>query len=159
MAFSMRAGRPDPGSQATIPVRINMPMKARPAVTLVMSPDDPSREVIARQLTRVQVEYRTVHTLRTATYLLRKDDDARIVITGVTLSDGNWCDVLRLTVDRGLRTKLLVCCLEADERLWSEVIWRGGTDVLQEPFDLVHLCWALGLSQHSHDGCVPGGRA
>jgi hypothetical protein len=31
--------------------------------------------------------------------------------------------------------------------LWSEVIWRGGHDVLAEPYDPVHLRRALGLRQ------------
>ena len=77
--------------------------------------------------------------------MFEASDQPHAVISGVSLSDGNWCDLLAHAVRSELEAKVLVCSATADERLWSEVIWRGGHDVLVEPFDLIHLGRALGL--------------
>jgi DNA-binding NtrC family response regulator len=110
-----------------------------------MSPADPSLEPIIRQLARLGATPRSATTVREACNLFEASDQPHAVISGVSLSDGNWCDLLAHTVRSEVEAKVLVCSAAADERLWSEVIWRGGHDVLVEPFDLIHLSRALGL--------------
>jgi hypothetical protein len=114
-----------------------------------MSPDDPSLTTITRKLTALGVSYRIAVTVREACSLFPGNKQPLIVVSGVTLTDGNWCDVLGSTVKNGLEARLVVCCIDADERLWSEVVWRGGHDVLVEPYDLDHLSRTLGLSQQA----------
>jgi DNA-binding NtrC family response regulator len=120
-------------------------MDPNPTIFVVMSPADPSLEPITRQLARLGATPRTATTVREACDLFDGSDQPHAVISGVSLSDGNWCDLLAQTVRSEVEAKVLVCSATADERLWSEVIWRGGQDVLVEPFDLIHLGRALGL--------------
>ena len=120
-------------------------MDSNPTIVVVMSPADPSLEPITRQLGRLGVTPQSVATVREACALFEPCDQPHAVISGVSLSDGNWCDLLAHTVRSEVEAKVLVCAATADERLWSEVIWRGGHDVLVEPFDLIHLSRALGL--------------
>jgi DNA-binding NtrC family response regulator len=61
--------------------------------------------------------------------------DVSLVFTDVSHADGNWSDLLRFVVNRGIAAHVVVCSRRADEGLWSEVLWRGGYDVLVEPFD------------------------
>lgn len=57
------------------------------------------------------------------------------VLTDTTLEDANWCDVLRAVADcESTASVIVVAPSSADERLWSEVIWRGAYDMLVEPF-------------------------
>jgi DNA-binding NtrC family response regulator len=120
-------------------------MDDNPTITVVMSPADASLEGLTRQLGRLGVTPQSATTVREACALFEASDQPHAVISGVSLSDGNWCDLLAHTVRSESEAKVLVCSATADERLWSEVIWRGGHDVLVEPFDLVHLGRALGL--------------
>lgn len=57
-----------------------------------------------------------------------------LVITELTLPDGNWCDLLRFSVEQSLRTTTVVTSAHCDEQLWSEVLWRGAYDLLVEPY-------------------------
>ena len=59
----------------------------------------------------------------------------RTIITKLSLEDGNWCDMVRHMDDHTERAAIIVTCSEADERLWSEIIWRGVSDLLVEPYD------------------------
>jgi FixJ family two-component response regulator len=38
-------------------------------------------------------------------------------------------------VDRGIHASVVVSARLADERLWSEVLWRGAYDVIVEPYE------------------------
>jgi len=62
-----------------------------------------------------------------------------IVITQVSLKDGNWCDVLAFVVNRGVEARVVVSSTVADERFWSEALWRGVYDVLLEPYDVLEV--------------------
>lgn len=64
--------------------------------------------------------------------LLRNEVD--LVITDVTLPDGNWVDVLRLTVETSRSPGILVHSNVINDRLWSEVLWRGAYDMLIAPY-------------------------
>jgi hypothetical protein len=82
---------------------------------------------------------------------MRPTDRPWIVISGLTLADGGWLDLLAHTVQGHVESRFLVCCVTPDERLWSEVIWHGGHDVLVEPFDRIHLSRTLKLHYPSRD--------
>lgn len=58
-----------------------------------------------------------------------------IVITQVSLRDGNWCDILSWVVKKGVDARVVVSSAAADERFWSEALWRGVYDVLVEPYE------------------------
>jgi hypothetical protein len=56
------------------------------------------------------------------------------VFTDLSHADGNWSDLLRFAVNRGIEARIVVCTRQADEGPWSEVLWRGGGyDVLVQP--------------------------
>ena len=58
-----------------------------------------------------------------------------MIITQVTLTDGNWCDIFKYLVDHGIQASTVVSSPQADEQLWSEVLWRGAYDLLVEPYE------------------------
>jgi DNA-binding NtrC family response regulator len=130
-------------------------MHPKTPVTLVMSPTDPSYRGITRQLRRLGIFPQTASNLQEACDLFRLGQP-HTVISGVTLADGNWCALLAHTVRSEVEAKFFVCAATADERLWSEAVWRGAHDVLVEPFDLLHLRCVLGLGARSQqETCGP----
>jgi DNA-binding NtrC family response regulator len=106
---------------------------------LVMASRDPALGDIREQLEQLNVALQAVDSLQEFRQRIRLDEPAEVVITGVSLPDGNWCDVLTSTVRAGSRARVLVCSQEADERFWSEAIWRGVHDILVEPFTTEYL--------------------
>jgi two-component system response regulator PilR (NtrC family) len=76
------------------------------------------------------------HEART---LLENHPPVDVVITDVSLTDGNWSDVFRCLIDAGVRASVVVTSRWADERLWSEVLWRGAYDLLVEPYEVDEL--------------------
>jgi DNA-binding NtrC family response regulator len=115
------------------------PAHARKKVILVMARRDAALEAIERQLEKLDMERRRVSSLHEFQQLAHESDAPEVVITGVSLPDGNWSDILRATVRAGMPARVLVCTREADERLWSEAIWRGVHDILVEPFPADHI--------------------
>lgn len=115
-----------------------MPMatqgQAQTKILLVMDGPDPVLESLERELSELEFEQQRAASLQEFQRLAEESEPPDVVITGVSLPDGNWCDVLRSVVRAGESTCVLVCTQEADERLWSEAIWRGVHDVLVEPF-------------------------
>ncbi len=103
-------------------------------IVLVMDGPDPVLESLERELEELEYERQRATSLQEFQRLAEESEPPDVVITGVSLPDGNWCDVLRSVVRSGESTCVLVCTQEADERLWSEAIWRGVHDVLVEPF-------------------------
>lgn len=109
------------------------------SVVLVMASRDPSRDDIRKQLDRLNVALQPVVSLQEFRQLMQRNEPAEVVITGVSLPDGNWCDVLTSTVRAGSPARVLVCSQAADERFWSEAIWRGVHDILVAPFAAEYL--------------------
>ena len=72
---------------------------------------------------------------REARALLQTRPPLEIVILDVSLMDGNWCDIFKFLVDYGISASVVVASEFADERLWSEVLWRGAYDLLVEPYE------------------------
>jgi DNA-binding NtrC family response regulator len=100
---------------------------------LVMSPE--RRRWLEPNLELLNVQVLRAGSCQEARLLLKNNPPVSVVITDVSLSDGNWCDIFRYLVDNGFYASVVVSSRLADERLWSEVLWRGAYDVLVEPYE------------------------
>jgi DNA-binding NtrC family response regulator len=119
-----------------------------------MAPRDPVLEDLREQLDQLNVALQLVDSLQQFQQRIGRDPSPDVVISGVSLSDGNWCDVLTSTVRAGLPARVLVCSHQADERFWSEAIWRGVHDILVAPFTAEYLQRSVEI----RGGSLPGGR-
>jgi len=107
-------------------------------VLLVMAP--PASRQVASDLESLEgVSVLLARDCREAREVLSARPDVSLVFTDVSHADGNWSDLLRFVVNRGIAAHVVVCSRHADENLWSEVLWRGGYDVVVEPFDRTEL--------------------
>ena len=104
-----------------------------PLALLVMPPE--RRSPLAGPLESLDVEILAVSTCNEARSLLQTAPPVEVVVTQVTLADGNWSDILRYLVDNDIRASVVVSSPRADEHLWSEILWRGGYDLLVEPYE------------------------
>jgi len=106
----------------------------KPTVALlVMSPE--RRLPLLKKLKPLNTEVVAVENCQQLRSLLESQPPVDVVITEVTLADGNWCDVFRYLVDHGVHASVIVSSPRADEILWSEVLWRGAYDLLVEPYE------------------------
>jgi DNA-binding NtrC family response regulator len=76
----------------------------------------------------------TVTTCREARRVLRSGEPVDVVVCDLTLPDGNWSDVIRDVIESGSNASLVIRTPGADERLWSEALWRGAYDILVQPY-------------------------
>ena len=67
--------------------------------------------------------------------LLLRDRTPRIVICEQHLPDGSWKDVVDMANGLPCAPPVIVTSRLADERLWIEVLNRGGYDLLAKPLD------------------------
>jgi DNA-binding NtrC family response regulator len=102
------------------------------AALLVMSRE--RRSPLLKSLKLLDIEVLAVETCQQARGLLQTHPPVDVVITQVTLPDGNWCDVFKYLVDNGVQASLIVSSPHADEILFSEVLWRGAYDLIVEPY-------------------------
>ncbi len=109
------------------------------SVVLVMAAQDPVLEEVRGLLERLDVVLYSVASLQEFQRVMRQGLRPEVVIAGVSLSDGNWCDVLTATVRTESTAQVLICSREVDERFWSEAIWRGVHDILVAPFTTDYL--------------------
>jgi DNA-binding NtrC family response regulator len=75
--------------------------------------------------------------------LLRAGNEPTVVVTAVAFPDGSWCDLLTEVAQSHLNAGIVLYSDAADERLWSEAIWRGASDVVLAPFDPRQLRWCI----------------
>ncbi len=87
--------------------------------------DRQSAASLIAPLQRLRVSIQVASNCRQARQALA-DNGFQIILTEVSLEDGNWCTVLREIVEHGVRAAVLVCAPRLGERLWSEVVSRGG---------------------------------
>ena len=104
------------------------------AVLVVMSPAKRQSPLLS-ELDLMQAAVKVSENFREARKQLESDPNIDVVITDLTLADGNWSDLLRFLVNRGLRAGVVVNTGCANEACWSEVLWRGGYDLLIEPYE------------------------
>lgn len=136
--------RPNRGSSAEAPTLFSGPGTSQDGVViggemesslaLVVMPKERRRPLL-HSLESLNFETLLVGNCTEARHLLQTAPPVQVVITQVSLPDGNWCDVLRFLVDSGMEASVVVTSPQADENLWSEVLWRGAYDLLIEPFE------------------------
>lgn len=78
--------------------------------------------------------------------VLMDEPGTGVVITGCSLPDGGWADVLRLAQRRSPESPVIVASRFADERLWAEVLNLGGYDVLAMPFHFEEVVHSVSLA-------------
>ena len=113
-------------------------MSHRPTVLLVASPED-SQRLHADLKSCGHLRVLTAHNCRNARQALEKHGEIAVILTAASPGDGNWCDLLRFVVNRGINVHVVVYTPRCSERLRSEVIWRGAYDVLVQPFETAEL--------------------
>ena len=104
------------------------------AVALIVMPSERRSPLVAK-LKALDIEALAVDNCQQARVLLQTRPPVDVVIAQVTLSDGNWCDIFKYLVDNDIQASLIVSSPQADEILWSEVLWRGAYDLLVEPYE------------------------
>jgi DNA-binding NtrC family response regulator len=105
----------------------------RPVIALLVMSHE-RRSPLLKSLKLLDIEVLAVETCQQARALLQTHPPVDVVITQVTLPDGNWCDVFKYLVDNAVQACLVVSSPHADEILWSEVLWRGAYDLIVEPY-------------------------
>jgi DNA-binding NtrC family response regulator len=91
------------------------------------------------ELDAIGIKTWPAETCHEARRLLENRPRVDVVISDLSLADGNWCDVFKHLVDTGSHASMIVTTRQADERLWSEVLWRGAYDLLLEPYEKGHV--------------------
>src|ERR1041385_1523560 len=81
----------------------------------------------------------TADSLFAARALLSQRQDISVVLSERDLRPGGWADILSDLQTVAHPPSLIVTSKLADNRLWSEVLNRGGWDVLAKPFDRIEL--------------------
>lgn len=113
----------------------------RLAALLVMPSD--RRGLFLQALNELGVRAYCVFGCREARDLLQPPSSVGLIVTNVSLPDGNWCDVLRMTTELGVPASVVVSASEVSSTLWSEVFWRGAYDLLVQPCEWNDVCQCL----------------
>ena len=95
-------------------------------------------------LSAMDLEILRVENCRKARCTLQNGLVPGVIVTSVSLGDDNWCGLVRLTVKLGVGAPVILSCSSADERLWSEALWRGVYDLLVEPHEDDQVRWIVG---------------
>jgi DNA-binding NtrC family response regulator len=104
----------------------------RVRVLLAMAPEEAGFQGILSSLESLGMDLAVVSDCRGVRRQLRTTNPS-VVMSGVTLCDGNWCDLLSFVVESGVGASVIVVSWETDERLRSEVISRGAYDLISTP--------------------------
>lgn len=126
----------------------------RIAVLLVMAPESPGFAGVLSCLESLDVDLAVVSDCRGVRRQLRTAT-ATVVVTGVTLCDGNWCDVLAHIVQLEADVSMVVYSLQIDERLRSEVISRGAYDLVSGPISAPQLRRCIEEAHYFRREAVP----
>ena len=121
-----------------------MTEKRHPRLALLVLPPGARRQTLVSCLESLELAAATVGTCREVHEYLRANPQIDVIITQVTLKDGNWCDVLSCVVSSGVDARVIVASPVADERFWSEALWRGVYDLIVEPYDRVEVTRIVG---------------
>ncbi len=110
----------------------------RSVVLLVMSRE--CSPPLLKALKSLAIDVLAVENCQEMRGLLQTHPAVQLIITQVTLADGNWCDLFKYLVDRHSPVSMVVSSPQAYERLWCEVLWRGAYDLLVEPYKSGEVC-------------------
>lgn len=94
-------------------------------------PDDARR--LSRMLQSLPLDLDYAETLQQARNMLNRET-YQAILTEADLPDATWLDVLETAGNCWGRVPVIVTDPQADSRLWSEVLNRGGYDLLAQPF-------------------------
>ena len=78
--------------------------------------------------------FTTVETCRDARRMIRDGGEFDVIVCDLTLPDGNWSDIMRDVIETANSACVVIRAPGADQRLWSEALWRGAYDILVEPY-------------------------
>ena len=102
---------------------------------------------LLRCLEACSVEALWVATRRELQQALRQYPDVDVVLTDVTLPDGDWRGVLE---EVNCRAEVIVCVSQPERSFYCEVIQNGAYDVLSEPEDFTNLRRLLRAAASRH---------
>ena len=108
-------------------------MKTDAMALVVMNQE--RRLPLLANLKKLNLDVLTVANCQEARDLLATGPPIEVIITDVTLRDGNWCDIFKYLADYDVQASVVVSSALADENLWSEILWRGAYDLLVEPYE------------------------
>lgn len=112
---------------------------------LLISPFDEDHRHLSDILKQSNWRQHAARTQKEAFDFLR-ETVAPVVICESELPDGTWQDVLAQFSRMQCPPMLVVTSRMADERLWSEVLYMGGYNVLAQPFHVKEVFHVVGLA-------------
>jgi DNA-binding response OmpR family regulator len=130
-----------------------------PVTILAVSPAEEDHLLLSHVFSHSNWKYGSVRTCAEAVEVLRESGVA-VVICAAELPDGTWKDLLQRLAGQPVPPRLIVASRLADDRLWAEVLDRGGYDVLGMPFEPPELIRVVSLAwrQWQHESESATGR-
>ncbi len=80
-------------------------------------------------------------------------DPCPVVLCEENLPDGDWRDIFALAETLSHPPHVIVLSRTADEKLWAEVLNRGGYDVLAKPLQAAEVLRAIGVAWRGWMDC------
>ena len=128
--------------------RFDPPRSDDTVVVLSVSPLEETHSRLRGIFQRTNWEMIESQDCRDAMEVLRHNGLA-VVVCERELPDGTWLDLLNLAEGLTSPPLIIVTALDADERLWGEVLNLGGYDVLPKPLDTFEVTRVISLAwQH-----------
>jgi len=118
------------------------------AVTVLgVSPHDCDHEALADIFRHSKWSVLPKHTYAEAIALLKRRP-VSVIVCERELPDGTWEDILEGAMAAESQPSLIVTSRLADERLWCDVLSRGGYNVLMKPFHPAEVLRDVYLAWH-----------
>lgn len=110
-------------------------MPKRPDHVLVISSNPiQSNDPLQAALSTPGSDTSTAKTRKDARQMIYSGADFDVIVCDLSLPDGNWSDVIRDVIEARSNACVVIRAPQADQRLWSEALWRGAYDILVEPY-------------------------
>ncbi len=113
---------------------LGAPQPEEIAAVLVVSPFEDDHDSLRSVLSRSNYRVHRARNCREALAFLH-DNPMPVLICERCLPDGNWKDIWNAICTTVHPPRVIVSSLQADDRLWAEVLNLGAHDVLTKPFD------------------------
>ena len=101
---------------------------------LVVMPHSSDRSKLQEILRNEEWKVKSVSSAEEASLVLAKKPPS-VIIYGDKLPGSDWREFLTDLHNRGWALPTIIAAEHADERLWADVLNRGGFDLLQRPFE------------------------